>query len=85
MAQIGTEVGAPGLGRDLAAMPEAFLGGGPGGAPRVRAAEPPPVASPHVPIANRLTAGVEAAADTARIARENDVLGPNRGAYLENR
>ena len=34
MSQAGVEVGQPQLGRDLAALPEAFPFGGPGGAPR---------------------------------------------------
>lgn len=38
VAQAGVEVGQPQLGRDLAAMPEAFMGGGVGALPRNRLA-----------------------------------------------
>lgn len=76
VAQAGAEVGQPQLGRDLAAMPDAFMGA------------PGSLGAPRQP-ANRLTPTSDAAnlriADDlgARIA--NDVQGPGRGQWLSDR
>jgi hypothetical protein len=77
VAQTGAEVGQPQLGRDLASMPDAFMGS-PGSIPG-RVSAPASVVTDQVPaIADRV-------ANQLQFARENDVQGPNRGAFLLNK